>query len=223
MFTRIAVAVGLALLVGCTSTETSAPAAIDGVAAYTAAPMAAQSGPPTLMSMSPTPMWPSTWTITLTGSGFDAQAQAQAYDNQGVFRSCRTMSRAPTRLVVECAMTVAWPFGTHQMRVVNLNLTKSNGVPFDLWPVALRLSSVSPTSVPRGTFQLTLSGTGLDGRAFAQFYKNGMLLKGGTVLSRSPTQLTVETSLSVNGPGTYAVEIHNSTGVRSNPMTFTVR
>jgi CMP-N-acetylneuraminic acid synthetase len=185
------------------------------------------SGTPAITDVAPRSVSPSTFDMTITGTGFDSGAIDQVYlKSDGRFiGNGQILSRNATQIVVRQAMSGASP-AIYQVRVKNSDGTLSNAADFTVTQPAanLAITSVSPTSVVASTFDMTITGTGFDSGAIDQVYlkSDGRFIGNGQILSRNATQIVVRQAMSGASPAIYQVRVKNSDGTLSNAADFTV-
>ncbi len=73
------------------------------------------------------------------------------------------------------------------------------------------LATVTPAQIARGTFDMTLNGTGFDLTAIDQIFwkQDGHFVGNGAIKSRSTTQIVVTQSMGTAVAGTYQVSVKN--------------
>lgn len=86
------------------------------------------------------------------------------------------------------------------------------------------ISAVSPSTVAASSFAMTVTGSGFDGGAIDQIYlkSNNQLIGGGSIISRSSSQIVTQQSMTGASAAVYQVRIRNSDGTLSNAVDFTV-
>ncbi|MCD4710220.1 MAG: hypothetical protein K8R52_05190 [Bacteroidales bacterium] len=88
----------------------------------------------------------------------------------------------------------------------------------------LNISSINPTQIGAGIFDLTINGSNFDSGAVDQiFWKaTGAFVGQGTILSRSSTRLVVREFMEGTNPGTYVVKVKNSDGQISSGIDLEI-
>ncbi|MBW2664338.1 MAG: IPT/TIG domain-containing protein [Deltaproteobacteria bacterium] len=90
---------------------------------------------------------------------------------------------------------------------------------------APHITSISPTKIGAGTFDLTINGSNFDndGAVDKIFWKAEDRFVGqGTILSRSSTRLVVREFMEGTSPGTYVVKVENPDGQISNGIDLEI-
>ncbi|MEW6209520.1 MAG: IPT/TIG domain-containing protein [Acidobacteriota bacterium] len=183
-----------------------------------------------ITSISPTSVAPSTFTLTINGTGFDGGAADEIVFPNGFVGSGvdagRLISRSPTQLVVGEVMDGVGA-GSYRVRVRNSDGQRSNEVTLTVTSPGPQISSINPTSIEGKTFTLTINGSGFDpnGAIDEIVFPNGFVGSGtanGGLVSRSSTQIVVTERMAGAAPGNYTVKVKNPDGQRSNGVILTL-
>jgi hypothetical protein len=182
----------------------------------------AASGPPSIVSLSPSAGPGAALAITIHGAGFDlASSVPEVYGPGGVLVATGSVTqRAPGRIAATLPLSGASP-GAYTVRVLNTDGTRSNAAPLTL----VGEVSISPLSGRPGT-PFTYSGRGFTGRSGVTSHLQGPdgLEWQAKRIGTSPEGTFEQTIVSGEFvPGTYAVwAMDDRTKITSSRFTFQV-
>ena len=175
-----------------------------------------------ITSLAPSTVVGSSFTLTITGSGFDTSgAVDQVYKPDGsLMGRGMIQSLSSTQIVVREEMAGAAP-GNYTVRVENPDRQVSNGMTLRL----VAQVSVAPPSGPAGT-QFSYQGSGFTGNhgATSHFQRpDGTEFSTRQLATNSSGEFSTTIDSTGFAAGTYQVwAVDNNTGISSNVVSFTV-
>ncbi|MCC6363105.1 MAG: hypothetical protein IT165_06240 [Bryobacterales bacterium] len=179
---------------------------------------------PNISNITPTSASPSTFNLTINGTGFDVGAIDRIYFGNNLVGSGTIQSRTGTQIVVQENLSTATP-GTYTVKVRNSDGTESNGVSLTVASPGPSISGISPgTPMASADDQtVTVSGSGFQsGLTVTAFLPGGgtSLLQGSGQI-QNVTASSFQTVIKLGGPGSWGIQV-NQSGQTSNRWNFTV-